>query len=511
MRRSVTVVVPLYSHPDSIAECISSLNEHVDPRVDQVLLINDCGPEADEIEHLVLSLIEGRDTYRYERNPRNLGFVATCNRAVNELDGTENDVLILNSDTVVERGFVDELSDVLYVSDLHGAVCPRSNNATIATIPYRLAHSTTHHSVSRSREIHGALRDSLPRYNVAPVAMGFCLLIRRELIARFGLFDEVFSPGYGEENDFCLRINQHGFLSVIANRAFVQHIGSQSFGTLRAARLRASHARILRARYPYFHRAVSAFVQRDRDGVDRFADLLVAPQNRPSILIDIASERGALSAQVLDLLAAANTLPEASGHEVVVRCAGRTSRRLRQRYSGLKFGSTSLEKIHDLAVVFADEASPSQLARLNISALRWLIVFTSPYPSADWSRRVRSPHVRSTLVDCARYADISIHVPPSSAHELAALLGADEPAPGTVQTGPTTGAHSVIQSACHHSRDPVDLHQLRERSRHFALTGPSLPDPRLSSREWWIHQIDTLAPSVGVAARKVLRRSPLRD
>ena len=39
-----------------------------------------------------------------------------------------------------------------------------------------------------------------------PTAVGFCMYIRRDCLARTGWFDaDAFGTGYGEENDFCLR------------------------------------------------------------------------------------------------------------------------------------------------------------------------------------------------------------------------------------------------------------------------------------------------------------------
>src|SRR5688572_29851966 len=131
--KKVTVVVPVYGDWPSLAQCIEALKEHVAPR-HNVLLVNDCGPEADLMEDNIKQAIKGT-AFRYERNPKNLGFVGTCNRAALEIDQTKNDILLLNSDTKPTKGFLEEMLAVLYESDKHAAVSPRSNNATINTIP----------------------------------------------------------------------------------------------------------------------------------------------------------------------------------------------------------------------------------------------------------------------------------------------------------------------------------------------------------------------------------------
>src|SRR5262249_3380546 len=59
--------------------------------------------------------------------------------------------------------------------------------------------------------------------------VGFCLLIRRELIERIGLLDERFGVGCFEDDDYCLRALRAGYRAVIAGDAFVHHFGGRTF------------------------------------------------------------------------------------------------------------------------------------------------------------------------------------------------------------------------------------------------------------------------------------------
>src|SRR3990167_10175471 len=186
----VTIVVPVYADWDSLKECIESLKQYVHRR-HRLLLINDCGPEVDILEEKIKKIIKDRPNFKYYRNPENLGFVKTCNRAVNELDKTPNDILLLNSDTKVTKGFLEEMTKVLYLSPKYVAASPRSNNASIATVPLSQA---IHHGINpkKSYAIYQKIRTRLPRYYEAPVALGFCMLIKRGIIKKYGLFDPIF-------------------------------------------------------------------------------------------------------------------------------------------------------------------------------------------------------------------------------------------------------------------------------------------------------------------------------
>ena len=74
---------------------------------------------------------KGIESFRYERNKKNLGFVGTCNRAVLELEKTNNDIMLFNSDAMLVANTLEELKSVLVARKEVGAVSPRSNNATI--------------------------------------------------------------------------------------------------------------------------------------------------------------------------------------------------------------------------------------------------------------------------------------------------------------------------------------------------------------------------------------------
>lgn len=283
-RRAISVVVPMYGDPDSLRRCLESLVLHVDGTIDRVLLVNDIGPEADEIEAIAQSFTRAHPHFTYSRNERNLGFVGACNRVALEIDDSGNDVLLLNSDTKVTSGWLDEMGSVLHSSPDHGVVCARSTNATIASVPFRQRDPNVERTEERAAFIHARFSKTAPRYIYTPVAMGFCFLIRREAIDEHGLFDEVFAPGYGEENDFCLRIASGGYRSVMANRAFVHHDGAKSFESSKRLALRKRHQKILNERYPQYGKLIRDFLWTQVPVEDSLADALWPDGERVRVL-----------------------------------------------------------------------------------------------------------------------------------------------------------------------------------------------------------------------------------
>jgi glycosyltransferase involved in cell wall biosynthesis len=96
-----------------------------------------------------------------------------------------------------------------------------------------------------------------------PVGVGFCLFLRRDCLDQVGLFrEDVFGPGYGEENDWCLRAAQAGWRHVAALDVFVGHVGGRSFGAERAA-LRRRNAATLERLHPGYDARIAAHAAAD--------------------------------------------------------------------------------------------------------------------------------------------------------------------------------------------------------------------------------------------------------
>jgi glycosyltransferase involved in cell wall biosynthesis len=183
------------------------------------------------------------------------------------------------------------MAALLAIDHMIGFVNPRSNNATIATLPVpAVACQATLRSAAR------ALAARLPRFSYIPTAVGFCLLIRWAVLAEFGGFDEIYGPGYNEENDLIMRAGRCGYRAVMANRAFVWHEGEKSFALSNATRLvqEPVNRAILDARYPEYAAHTSHYYHAPEALAERLlASLLPDQHGKLDIALDFSSFRAA--------------------------------------------------------------------------------------------------------------------------------------------------------------------------------------------------------------------------
>ena len=175
-----------------------------------------------------------------------------------------NDLLLLDPDWEVTAGFLEEMAAVLHLHERHAVVTPRTNSAAFFGLGLH--------------DVWLKMRASLPRYQIVPAAGPFCMLIKSEVLERFGLFDNSFASANDQAHDFTCRINRCGFSALAANRAFVSY-REPPFASeyLRSA--------VLTERYPEFDRRIAEYASFQIDPLETFP-ALYAP-HKPRILYDL--------------------------------------------------------------------------------------------------------------------------------------------------------------------------------------------------------------------------------
>jgi GT2 family glycosyltransferase/glycosyltransferase involved in cell wall biosynthesis len=243
----IDVVIPVYRGLKTTLDCLVSVLKTDARARANIVVVDDASPEPSLSD--MLDYLAGLGLITLVRNAVNKGFVQTVNSA---MANSENDIILLNSDTVVYGNWVERLRGHAYSRESVGSVTPFSDNATLCSYPL------IYDDNDIALELSHAQLDSLMALANArqaveiPTAVGFCMYIRRDCLKEVGLFDaDAFGKGYGEENDFCCRALQLGWKHLLAGDVYVRHVGSVSFGHERNE-LQRIHSQTLRERYPDF-------------------------------------------------------------------------------------------------------------------------------------------------------------------------------------------------------------------------------------------------------------------
>jgi GT2 family glycosyltransferase/glycosyltransferase involved in cell wall biosynthesis len=260
------VCIPLYGAHELFKRCLRSLLRHTHRDV-PILVADDADPDPAAREWVAelerTSPLE--HTIYWMRQPANRGFPGNCNDAF--AAAAPADVAVVNSDCEVGARWLEGLIEAAYVDTNVASATTLTNHGTIVSVPWRnRPHPNLPSRVgfelasARVRERSLLLRPRIP------TLIGHCFLVRRSALDLVGDFDEVFSPGYGEEVDFSQRCLAVGLQHVVADEVLVLHRGGASLGQDgKPNPVQERHEEILNARYPWYKGAVEAVAQ-DREG-----------------------------------------------------------------------------------------------------------------------------------------------------------------------------------------------------------------------------------------------------
>ena len=226
----VSVVLPVYHCEPYLVEmasrlCLGGIRRGL-PRDSELVLIDDASPLETETRALAEEASRWM-TVAYHRNPRNLGFVRSANEGLRRARGEL--ILSVNSDIRLAPGSVERLVSAVCSAPDIGMAGPVTNNAFSARVqsvegcdPLRSFSDDEFARLDRFAESVARRAGGLEEVRWL---MGFCIMLRRELLDSVGLLDERYGLGYLEEMDYAIRARRKGWRMVVDPGAFVFHGG----------------------------------------------------------------------------------------------------------------------------------------------------------------------------------------------------------------------------------------------------------------------------------------------
>lgn len=254
----VVIVIPVYKGKEDTQACVETVLQTL-PQGFKVQLVNDCSPDGELIEWLETQI--NHENIFLIHHLENMGFPGAVNTGMQAWPGY--DIILLNSDTLVAKGWAENLLNAAYSAENIGTVAPFSNDASIFSYPYHDKENPVPSLKSVQNLMQYMQKTHKNMVIDVPTSHGFCMFIRHDCLSQIGYFREnLFAQGYGEENDFCMRAQHLGWRHVLAAGGFVGHKGGVSFQNSKQALLKRNIT-ILNKLYPDYDEMIMDYIDRD--------------------------------------------------------------------------------------------------------------------------------------------------------------------------------------------------------------------------------------------------------
>ncbi|MDP2922103.1 MAG: glycosyltransferase family 2 protein [Candidatus Omnitrophota bacterium] len=210
------IIIPVWNLKDYTQQAVESIIKNTD--YPYRLIIIDNGSEKETKEYLESLKSDKRlPGYILIRNEKNQGYTIATNQGM-EISDTSY-VCLHNNDTIVCKGWLSEMVAVAESSKEIGIVNPNSNNLGTRK-PWW---------ISLDKYAEKLMKEYKSQYIEMATAIGFCYLIKREVMNKIGMLKVGYGFGNFEDTEYCIRAFNNGYRSVFAKAAYVWHAENASF------------------------------------------------------------------------------------------------------------------------------------------------------------------------------------------------------------------------------------------------------------------------------------------
>ncbi|MHC1682476.1 MAG: glycosyltransferase [Clostridiaceae bacterium] len=212
-----SIILLTYNNIEYTKQCIESIRQYTKKDSYELIVVDNNSSDGTR------DWLKDQNDIVIILNDKNLGFPKGCNQGIEIAKG--DSILLLNNDTVVTANWLENLTTCLYSSKEIGAVGPVTNSSA-----YFQAIETKYNSIEEmqlfAREFNKINKD---KYEERLKLIGFCMLIKKEVIDKVGFLDEIFTPGNYEDDDYSIRIKKAGYKLILCKNTFIHHYGGASF------------------------------------------------------------------------------------------------------------------------------------------------------------------------------------------------------------------------------------------------------------------------------------------
>jgi hypothetical protein len=236
----VTAIILNFNSYLETVECVKSLLKVKTTNFDLEIVIVDNG----SIEKEAIIFKKEFPKLLVIENKINLGFATGNNVGIKlALSRGADFVLLLNNDTVVDKGFLTNLMAIFKKDQRIGIVSPKiyfypgreyylrryKKNELGKVVWYAGGLIDWDNMLPSHRGVDEVDRGQFLELQETDFATGCCMLVRKEVFAKIGYFDDKYFL-YWEDIDFCQRARKSGFKILYGPPAFIWHKNASSGG-----------------------------------------------------------------------------------------------------------------------------------------------------------------------------------------------------------------------------------------------------------------------------------------
>lgn len=212
----VSIIILNWNGGEILKDCLTSLSKITYPNW-ELILVDNGSTDGSEKQ---IKLTKAAKHTLLIKNKKNLGFAEGNNQGFKKTKGKY--ILLLNNDTKVEKNFLTILLERLEPDENLGAIQPK---ILIMDKPSHLDSIGSFLTRTGFLQHDGFLAKDSKQFNHEKYvfsAKGACMLVKREVIEKVGLFDKEFGS-YFEETDFCWRVWLAGYKILYYPKTHVYH------------------------------------------------------------------------------------------------------------------------------------------------------------------------------------------------------------------------------------------------------------------------------------------------
>lgn len=213
-----SIVILSYNTYEITKGCIESIRRFTAAGNYELIVVDNASKDAS------VAWLKRQKDVKLIINKENKGFPGGCNQGMAVAE-PGNDILLLNSDTIVTPNWLENLQKALYSAENIGAVsCVTNCCSNFQQI--QVSYSNYDELVQFAENFN---HSNPALWEIRPRLIGFCYLIKNAAYQQVGLLDERFAPGNFEDDDYSLRLIMAGYKLLLCQDTFIHHYGSASF------------------------------------------------------------------------------------------------------------------------------------------------------------------------------------------------------------------------------------------------------------------------------------------